>query len=53
MTIRWQPGKEPTVAEIKSVLSNALLNLNFNLDDIERMARAVVSFYKDRASGRQ
>ncbi len=52
MTTRWKVGKEPTIEDIKYILSNSI-NTFLNLDDLEKMAKAVYQFYRDRKSGKK
>lgn len=50
MTIRWKPGKEPTEAEVRAAITNALDRFLDNRD-VERIAKAVHKLYRDRIEG--
>lgn len=48
MTRRWQPGKRPTLREVKNVLTNAVSHFNLRNADLDLQAKAVLKFYEDR-----
>lgn len=52
MTIRWQTGKKPTEAEIRSVITNAISKF-IDTDDVAKIAHAIRRFYEDRVEGRK
>lgn len=51
MTRRWVPGKEPTKADVKDTITNAVSKF-LDPGDVERIADRIVKLYRDRAAGR-
>lgn len=51
MTIRWKPGKEPTKADIKQAITNAISCFISNAD-VDKITDAIHRLYKDRIERR-